>query len=108
MKGVPASALPGYGAASEIGQGNELLDEVSAQFATAGVKANGSQKMLGAKQSGRSHSRMTRATAASVNISKSQGTRSMLNPKAGVTMSKSSIGKKTAGTAVGRLVKPHS
>ena len=86
-----------------------MLDEVSAQFATAGVKAAGSQKMLGTKQSGRSHSRMTRATAASVNISKSQGTRSMLNPRAaGVSMSKSSIGKKTTGTAVGKLVKPHS
>lgn len=51
---------------------------------------------------------MTRATAASVNISKSQGTRSMINPRAGASMSKSSIGKKTAATAVGRLVKPHS
>jgi len=86
-----------------------MLDEVSAQFATAGVKVGGSQKMLGSKKSGMSQSRMTRATAASVNISKSQGARSMLNPRGGgASMSKSSIARKTNGTAVGKLIKPHS
>ena len=35
LKGVPQSSLPGYGAASELPQNNELLDDVPAQFATA-------------------------------------------------------------------------
>lgn len=73
----------------------------------------GSHKAL-TKGSARSMSKMTRATAASVNMTKSgYGTQSQLNPalrtQGGASnLSKGSIGRRTAASAVGKLTKPHS
>lgn len=63
------------------------------------------------QDSGRVLSKMSKTTAASVNQTIKPGSQSMVNKnfkKSFAASSKISIGKRTAGSAVGRLTKPNS
>lgn len=85
-------------------ESSQKLDAASIRVGKAG-----SQKNL-TKDSGRALSKMTRTTAASFNQSRKGVTQSQLNNNSNNKLGQSSksIGRRTAGSAVGKFTKPNA